>query len=603
MADQSIPQPPQQPGGGQQPQNNQYGGYPQQGGHPQQGGSPQHNGYPEQGGYPQQGNYPQQPGFQGGPQAPKPNPFQGIGKDVYIKLGTVLGIGVGAAVVSSLIFGFLYWAVYEKKSWAGMSAFMHENFFSFMHLPAAGFRNVLHYHGDSATFSPLTISVLTLIAIWFFGRKLRSTTLVSNWIAKLVIAAASGLAFWGALVILSAIFAWAPGGGSGAWAGSFGGAVYTLVTVGGLVWYLLSPKGIPDKLNIGAAVRLLLEHLAVVGVFGFLFSLLSILTAGGYAPKGEMFISVLAGIPHVVFSWFNAIYLGSFSTGYGSSFGYGGYDWWAVLVGVIVALLALAIFALRWAARGQAAAPLSASWRLPAVYAAGGLFMLFALFSGTDADFSAGASLAGWNFILLALVGAAIEALARYVVPASMGFLPGTLLSWVNVGIPEGPQNFQQLGQVAHQRRQESQARMQHMQQQMQQQGQQYPQQNPYGYGQQGGAPMPPQQGQPGQAGPYGQPGQQSGAPMPPQPGQPGPYGQSGPYGQAPQQGGAPMPPQPGQPPQQGQPDAYGQQAQQGGQAPLPPQPGGQNGQGNQGDQGGQNSQGGQPQNPNGQNQ
>lgn len=523
MAEQNIPQPPQQPGGGQQPQNNQYGGYPQQGGY-QQGG-PQ--------------------------QAPKPSPFQGISKDVYKKLGVVLGVGVGAAVVSALIFGFLFWAVYdENTSFGGYSVpdFMRANFFSFMHLPAAGFRNALHYGGSTLAIIPLSISVLTLLAMWFFGRKLRATTLVSNWIAKLVIAAASGLVFWGVLVILSAIFAWAPGHGSAAWAGSFGGAVYTLVTVGGLVWFLLSPKGIPDKLNIGVGVRLLLEHLAFAGVFALILGLIGVLAAGEFAPKGILFVSILAGVPNVIFSFFNTIYLGSLSNGYASAFGYSTYQWWEVLIGVIVSIIALVIFAIRWAARGQAAAPMHAMWRLPAIYAAGGLFMLFALYTGKDAGMTAGLGLAGWNFMLLAVVGAIIEVLARFVVPASMGFLPGTLLSWINVGIPEGPQNFQQLGQVAQQRRQESQARMQQMQQQMQQQGQQYPQQNPYGYGQQGGqAPMPPQQGQPGQ---FGQPQQGGQAPMPPQGGQ------------------APMPPQ------------------QGGQAPQPPQ----------------NGQGGQPQNPNGQN-
>lgn len=113
------------------------------------------------------------------------------------------------------------------------------------------------------------------------------------------------------------------------------------------------------------------------------------------------------------------------------------FEWWVVALGVVVALVAIAVASLVWRqrrdSRGSTLDNLLSWLTLPLVYAAAGLALTlfgqirgaFEAFGAVSADFHLAP--AWWTLVIMLLIGVLIEVLSRFVAPSLDQKLPGAL--------------------------------------------------------------------------------------------------------------------------------------------------------------------------------
>ena len=113
------------------------------------------------------------------------------------------------------------------------------------------------------------------------------------------------------------------------------------------------------------------------------------------------------------------------------------FEWWVVALGVVVALVAIAVASLVWRqrrdSRGSTLDNLLSWLTLPLVYAAAGLGLTlfgqirgaFEAFGAVSADFHLAP--AWWTLVIMLLIGVLIEVLSRFVAPSLDQKLPGVL--------------------------------------------------------------------------------------------------------------------------------------------------------------------------------
>jgi len=140
---------------------------------------------------------------------------------------------------------------------------------------------------------------------------------------------------------------------------------------------------------------------------------------------------------------------------------------WARIVLPIAALLVLAISAIRWRVRRGATTHATAWFVLPAAYGAFGVVVslvgrvavgghvnaqgtdLSSLFGSGSLTLAGGVAPAAWTFLLFAVIGVAVEALARFAAPAVARSMPPALLRALAVGAVPTPQRAAAPGYAA----------------------------------------------------------------------------------------------------------------------------------------------------------
>ena len=335
----------------------------------------------------------------------------------------------------------------------------------------------------SALFIPVLVPIAALVSVRLFARRAVPRTDLTAGL-RLVVAAAAGAAFALVVVILQLVapLSIALPGAPGSFttrAISFWSIIAGIALVGAAAFFVLSPVRTARSRARTALVQAL-EHigglgaliaLAVIAVVAFDANgageiiglvllapvLLPFLAAdgGAIASLATVGASVTGGATNELIGDFSG--LGELAEDMPSVWMFSDFfPVWIRIVLPLVAVLALAIVSVRWRLRTGVARD-GASWALlPVAYAVVGVLVTLAGRVSVSASVSTSGDLSAllegglggtarvafgpavWTFLLFAVIGAVVEVLARFVVPAFVAAVPGGVVRTIAVGATVG---------------------------------------------------------------------------------------------------------------------------------------------------------------------
>lgn len=335
----------------------------------------------------------------------------------------------------------------------------------------------------SALFIPVLVPIAALVSVRLFARRAVPRTDLTAGL-RLVVAAAAGAAFALVAVILQLVapLSIALPGAPGSFttrAISFWSIIAGIALVGAAAFFVLSPVRTARSRARTALVQAL-EHigglgaliaLALIAVVAFDANgageiiglvllapvLLPFLAAdgGAIASLATVGASVTGGATNELIGDFSG--LGDLAEDLPSVWMFSDvFPVWIRIVLPLVAVLALAIVSVRWRLRTGVARD-GASWALlPVAYAVVGVLVTLAGRVSVSASVSTSGDLSAllegglggtarvafgpavWTFLLFAVIGAVVEVLARFVVPAFVAAVPGGVVRTIAVGATVG---------------------------------------------------------------------------------------------------------------------------------------------------------------------
>ncbi|MGO2091553.1 MAG: hypothetical protein ACTH34_06760 [Microbacterium gubbeenense] len=335
----------------------------------------------------------------------------------------------------------------------------------------------------SALFIPVLVPIAALVSLRLFARRAVPRTDLTAGL-RLVVAAAAGAAFALVAVILQLVapLSIALPGAPGSFttrAISFWSIIAGIALVGAAAFFVLSPVRTARSRARTALVQAL-EHigglgaliaLALIAVVAFDANgageiiglvllapvLLPFLAAdgGAIASLATVGASVTGGATNELIGDFSG--LGDLAEDLPSVWMFSDvFPVWIRIVLPLVAVLALAIVSVRWRLRTGVARD-GASWALlPVAYAVVGVLVTLAGRVSVSASVSTSGDLSAllegglggtarvafgpavWTFLLFAVIGAVVEVLARFVVPAFVAAVPGGVVRTIAVGATVG---------------------------------------------------------------------------------------------------------------------------------------------------------------------
>ncbi|WP_162893171.1 hypothetical protein [Microbacterium halotolerans] len=422
-----------------------------------------------------------QPGWAGSPRQPQPSPL--AAKEPWVAALVHSSLGLAGAAAASVVIVVLGVIGVQFTGDDDIAAAVASQWFPMIvQFLGAGF---LGSFGTTVSamgftvsaslfFVPFVVPVCAVLAVLLFGRRAAGTLHVST-LWRAVTATIAGAGFAMVVLVLqlaapiSVVVPEAPGvsiRAISAWSILLG-----IVIVAAATFVSLSPRGATRSRWRSGALQAI-EHLGGFGaVLAVAVLVVAMIDSGGEA--GGLLLFAPALLPLLAA---DATALGAFSTVFATAQGdidsYLPVDVPSASLTVfsdvlplglriavpVLALVAIAVASVRWRVRRGAATDPVNWFVLPAGYAAFGIVVMIAgRISGSGSIGSDGAGLAGlfggggmagmsfgiapaaWTFVLFAVFGVAVEALARLVVPRAARSMPLGLLKALTFGATAAP--------------------------------------------------------------------------------------------------------------------------------------------------------------------
>lgn len=428
------------------------------------------------------GGAPQQPGYAAAPVHPRtPSPL--AAKEPWIAALAHAGLAMAGAVAASIVVVVLGIVGVQFTGDEDIASTVASQWFPMIiQFLGAGF---LGSFGTTVSamgftvsaslfFVPLVVPVCAVLAVLLFGRRATPPLAVT----PLWRAAAAGIAGAGFAIVVLVLQLAAPisvvvpnAPGASVRAISVWSIILGIVIVAAATFTALSPRGGTRSRWRSGALQAV-EHLGGFGaVLAIALLVVVMIDSGGDA--GAMLLLAPAILPLLAA---DASALGAFSsvsaTVQGDMGSYLPFDLpsasmtvfsdvlplWLRIVVPLLALVVLAVASVRWRVRRGAATDPVGWFVLPAGYAAFGIVVMIAgRISGSGSvgsedsgiagllggegmsGMSASVSPAAWTFVLFAVFGVAVEALARFVVPQLARAMPFWLLRALTTGAAAAP--------------------------------------------------------------------------------------------------------------------------------------------------------------------
>ncbi|WP_029150152.1 nuclear transport factor 2 family protein [Microbacterium indicum] len=304
----------------------------------------------------------------------------------------------------------------------------------------------------------LLIPAGTIAVVLIFGRRVVGADVAASRGQRFALAAAAGLGFALVMLLLQTlvpISATVPGIAPVALrAISLWGVILMAVVGAGSAYVVLGERprvAGPWRDAAVHAVQHLGAYAALLGVASYVVAIVR--AADGDGPVGAMLLLAPVLLPFVAVDALTVgmfgllIGSGSLTSFVGNSQTVGMFSdflpLWLRIVLPIVTVLVIVVAGLRWRVRAGAARTGAVSWLvLPVAYGAAGLIVLaFGTVSAgatvaSFAGFSGAFGPAPWAFLLFALVGLAVDAIARFAAAPIAGILPAGVVSVLTWGVP-----------------------------------------------------------------------------------------------------------------------------------------------------------------------
>jgi hypothetical protein len=314
--------------------------------------------------------------------------------------------------------------------------------------------------GVSAFFVPLVVPLASWAVLRWLAPRLGTPLTAPHWAPRAVLSAGAGL---GAAVIVTVLTALIPITASASSSASislrstsFVGFVGVWAIVGALVYFSLRPRGSgPWGQIVRDASATALWHLWTLGSVLAIAALVYVCVK---SESGEPLLSITLLVPFLATALFQLAYLIPFTASGAALLGTSsataasmslfseGVPGWVWPIALVLALAWLVLASLRWRARRGLPGTNPLEWlALPSVYLLLGLALLIVdriavgLTFGTSGGAAVSVAPAAWGFLVLALVGLAIEALSRYVAIPLLRAIPAGLRGFLILGLPGTP--------------------------------------------------------------------------------------------------------------------------------------------------------------------
>ncbi|WP_394160378.1 hypothetical protein [Galactobacter valiniphilus] len=414
----------------------------------------------------------------GGPSGGASLPWwiSGIPKQAWLRAALLGGLALGAGLLASLVTVLLSLqqatSALNGISRVGLSDDVTGQWFpATIQLWGMGYLGVLGGGMESSAsilslsgrvsffFLPLVVPLASWAVLRWLAPRLGTAVTAPHWAPRAVLGAATGL---GAAVIVTVLTALIPLASQDSSSqltlrsASFLGFLGVWAIVGTLVYFSLRPRGSGPWGQLARdASATALWHLWTLGL---LLGVIATIYLCVKAESAEPLLTLPLVLPFLGTMLFQMGYFIPFSMGGSATVGLSasagtsfslfseGVPGWVWPIVVLLGLVWLVLASVRWRVRRGMPGSNPLEWAaLPAVYLVLGLALLivdrlgFGMSLGERAGGSGSIGPAGWGFLVLALVGLAIEALSRYVAIPLLRAMPAGLRGFLSAGLPSTP--------------------------------------------------------------------------------------------------------------------------------------------------------------------